>query len=162
MTNIECKTTCIRCRSVAVALFSTLVLLGTISCKGSLDGQEIWTSEAVLRKLVTYQVKPDLVDVSRDSARTGVAVALVTLSSNGKLKSVSMLESPTPHVGEEITAAVRKWRFAWHGDRPDDILEARLTFYIVNGPKGFAVLSSDEAPSYLALKSMMVDGATGH
>lgn len=142
-------------RTLTALALLVLIALCLTSCKKASAGHESWTSEMLLRQLVAHEVKPDVSRLDPSSEQTGVAVALITLASDGSLKSVSMLQSPTQEVEAAVTRAVKQWTFNWRGDDPDDVFEGRLTFYVIHSENGFDVLDSNKAPSFARLKPMM-------
>jgi hypothetical protein len=81
-----------------------------------------------------------------------VVVALVTLHSDGIGHDVGIIESPSPAVADDVTRALRRWKFNWRSEEEADVFKGRLTFYIVHGNGETKVFNSDVAPSFAELR----------
>jgi len=111
--------------------------------------QRITLSEWGLRQAANFAPMPDYPRGSLRGKVSGVVVAAVAFGSDGRLKSVEILESPDPLTGAAVRNAVGRWTVLGPqgADRPRDyVLEGKLTFYfqLLNG-KGH-VVDPDQMP----------------
>lgn len=85
-------------------------------------------------------------DAIRDQ-KAGVAVAEVELDVEGHPRLITVLEAPTPSIGESVRRALGRWQF-----QPFDVsgepalIRGRLTFYFVLKDGKGQVFNPEDAP----------------
>jgi TonB family protein len=68
-------------------------------------------AEGSLRRLAQALQEPEYPEESIASGVSGTAVASVLIGTDGSVEDVTILETPDPHIGEAVEAALREARF---------------------------------------------------
>lgn len=128
-------------RSILCLFWAVSITFGAQSFTHS--PTEVTTSELVLRSHAIYEARPRYPEDAITHRIAGVAVAKVTVSLQGHVQHVQILEAPSPSLARETASAVQRWRFLpW----PENQLTitGKLTFYfLLHGDHG-TVMSPSE------------------
>jgi TonB family protein len=94
--------------------------------------------ESSIRRVATNKVLPDYPPGSIAAQRSGVAVAAIVSDTEGRVSSITVLESPDAAIGQAVRAALGQWKVppTQVAGRPERIgLSGKITFYfrITNG-----------------------------
>jgi len=133
----------------SIAWLSLLLLplhIGTLRAADD-DGAVVSMSAKVLRNMATTSAAPRYPVESLRSESSGVAVAEVLISMDGKVQSVRVLESPDRHIADAVATALRTWRFQqFHADRKVKTLRSRFVFYFrIGADRRGKVIDAQEA-----------------
>ena len=100
-----------------------------------------------LRTITETTVVPLYPQDAITAHRTGVAVALVTVTEKGVVSKVEVLEAPSPSIGASLSDALSQWRFKTATiDGHQTGYTGKVTYYFVFQNGKPAVLSPDQAP----------------
>ena len=94
----------------------------------------LWTTSDIgFRGLARVRLRPEYPELSRNRGTTGVAVAEVAATEEGRVDRVDILEAPDAHIGDAVAGALAQWEIEPPVD--DDgqpiRLGAKLFFYFV-------------------------------
>lgn len=93
--------------------------------------------EKTLRRHAIKKVLPEFPQNALTSSTTGVAVAKISISEKGNVKSVEILEAPHPLIAKATVAALQQWVFDFQSSEEENpvCFSGKLTFYfsIIDG-----------------------------
>lgn len=119
----------------------SVLMLACGACSGSeadsprndQSGVETWgTSDMEFRRIARVQPRPEYPVVSLDSGKTGVTVAAVVTTPEGRMERVDVLEAPDAHVGDAVSRALGQWEIEPPVDDGQPVrVRSKLFFYFV-------------------------------
>ena len=124
------------------------MLQGSAAC-GSNPQPFRRTGEQNFRALAVRVVTPRYPSDLAISGLQGVAVAELRVGPDGRVRSVSVLQSPHPEITREMQSALTQWQFsvpAMPGALSTALLHGKLTYYfVVNGGQGAVLTAAEKA-----------------
>lgn len=94
--------------------------------------RKIVVHETTLRKKATKTVIPKYPEKAVKSKSAGVAVAEITVSEDGSVMNVKILESPNKLIDASMTEALKQWKFySFYLNGQPQKVTGKITFYFV-------------------------------
>jgi TonB family protein len=105
------------------------------------------TSGAGLRSLAVSKIRPIYPHDALKESITGVAVAQIHLTVEGRVETVNILQAPSPSIGQAVKSAVIQWRFQPNNGsngEPPLLVSGKLVFYFeIRGGKGVVLFPEE-------------------
>jgi TonB family protein len=94
--------------------------------------------ESGLRMFVTQTVMPLYPPEDVKNGKSGVAVAHVEVSEDGRVAKLNITEAPTKAISEEVTRAVSLWRFekTFVRGQPARMIGDLTFYFVIRGREG--------------------------
>jgi TonB family protein len=127
------------------------IVAAVTAITGTAPGQSVSAplviSEFNLRGQVKKQVLPEYPTEAIQARCSGVVVAQFKIDEDGRISTLTILESPCPSIARASDEALRKWEFEpiWDGRRKVPFA-GKWTFYFVAKGGKFSVFNSSDAP----------------
>jgi len=103
---------CFMNRNAFVAIFSLWMFLALSAfAQNSPVAAIATTSGAVLRSLAVSKLRPTYPQDALRQNISGVAVAQIQLTVEGKVETLDILQSPSPSIADAVRSALMQWQF---------------------------------------------------